>query len=76
MEKLDRKKKLEIIYKVMLGINLGESLVLPIILILMIPLAYVNYAVMWIALIFALLCWCGTAIAANIIAGLNIKKRW
>lgn len=76
MKKLDRKKKLEIIYKVMLGINLGESLVSPVILILMIPLAHVNYVVMWIALSFALLCWCGTAIVANTIAGLNIKKRW
>lgn len=76
MRKLDRRKKLEITYNVTLGINLGESLLLPVILILMIPLAYVNYATMWIALVLVLLCWCGTAIVANVIAGLNIKKRW
>lgn len=76
MKKLDMKKKLEIIYSVTLGINLGESLLLPIILLGTIALAYVNYAVMWTVLAFLLLCWCGTAIVANIIAGLNIQKRW
>lgn len=68
-------KKSKKVMSVMLLLNFLECVLSPFALILL-AFAMNSDIIKWLVIALLMLIWCGTAITANIMAGLDVKARW